>query len=200
MKVHIILLFLIFASATALASIDPQDLTIQRDVTSNSIVIRSTIALEQLSELRLVDPFGNVVFTSSIPAGSFVNKRFSIAPFTAANYELTLADQSGITTVPMRLGATTGNLADFANASRKLYPRVDLRAERTLVVDYNNVSGKRVNISIANEAGKTVFSDQVSGEKTVQRAYKLDQLESGDYQLIVSASDVKRHSTAFALQ
>lgn len=200
MKVHIILLFLFFASATALASIDPQDLTIQRDVTSNTIIIRSTIALEQLSELRLVDHIGNIVFATSIAAGDFINKRFPIAPFTADKYELIFTDQRGKTMVPMHLKASDGNLAQLAKATRQMYPRVTLRAERSLVVDYVNTSGKRVDISIANKDGKTVFSDQVSGETSVQRAYQLDQLACGDYQLIVSARDVKRHSTAFALR
>jgi len=67
---------------------------------------------------------------------------------------------------------------------------MNFHADRTMVVAYDNKSGQRVDIKIANAKGQTVFSDKVSGVEGVRRAYQLDKLQSGDYKLIVSSRDV----------
>lgn len=199
MKLFTTIFVLIFATAPAMASIDPLDLTVQRDVTSGTLIIRSTVSLEQAALVELYDDLDNVLHSDTVLAGDFINKRFHLAGFGRNNLKLVVTDGRGRTTQPIRL-ASTGNLAEVAAASKLLFPRVDLRAERMLVIDYKNKGGRRVDITISNTEGETVFSDSVSGKEDVQRAYRLDQLADGDYQLIFSARDVKNHTTAFALR
>lgn len=201
MKLFTTIFLLVFAAATALASIEPQDLTVQRDVTSGTLIFRSTVAFSHAAAFELTDPFGNVVFTDSVAKGEFVNKRFQEAMFTASAYKVTITDKVGQTTLPLKMNAEE-SLVNAAKVKRYLFPTMNFRSDRTLVVAYANQSGQRVNIKIANEKGETVFTDQVSGTGTegIHRAYQLDKLQSGAYQLIVSSRDVKNHTTAFALR
>lgn len=187
------------STAAALASVNPLDLTAQRDVTSGTLVIRSSIGLEYAASFEVFDDIGNVLYSDSVIAGDFINKRFPAAAFVRNTYNLVITDERGRTTQPLRMN-NRGNILDPADAEVLFFPRVDLREERMLVIGYTNKGGRRVNISIADVNGEVVFSDVVNGKEEVQRAYRLDQLADGDYQLIVSARDVKNHATAFALR
>ncbi|MFT5997931.1 MAG: hypothetical protein ACI81P_000376 [Neolewinella sp.] len=199
MKLITSIFVLLFAVASAQASINPLDLTAQRDVTGGTLVIRSIVGLERAASFEVFDDLDNLLFTDSVGAGDFINKRFTTALFVRNTYKLVITDTRGRTTQLLRM-TTTGNLLDPKDADVLLFPRVDLRAERMLVLDYINKGGRRVNISIADTNGDIVFSDVINGKEEVQRAYRLDQLADGNYQLIVSARDVKNHATAFALR
>lgn len=199
MKLFTTILLLIFASASAVASVDPLDLTVQRDVTNGTLVIRSIVGLERAASFEVYDDLSNLVHTDSVIKGDFINKRFPIAGFVRKTYRVVITDTRGRTTLPLRM-TTSGNILNLKDATVLIFPRVDLRAERMLVIDYTNKGGRRVEISIANNVGDVVFSDVVNGKEEVQRAYQLNQLADGDYQLIVSARDVKNHATAFALR
>ncbi len=199
MKLLTTILALIFATATAVAAINPVDLTIQRDVTSGTIVFRSVIPMEFSAKYLIEDTHGNTVFNGQLNAGDFLNKRFREAGFTSTKYRLVVTDTVGRTTLPFQVN-TTGQLVDFTGADQLYFPRVDLRDERMLVLDYNNKSGQRVDIRIANNDGDTVFSDSVSGTKNVQRAYRLNKLAEGNYQMIVSGRELKDYTLAFALR
>jgi len=188
-----------FATAPAMASVNPLDLTAMRDLTNGTLVIRSIVGLENAASFEIYDDIGNVLFSDSVVAGDFINKRFPAAAFVRNTYKLVITDTRGRTTQPLRMD-TKGNLLDHTTAEVLLFPRVDLRAERMLVIGYTNKGGRRVNISIADRNGDIVFSDVVNGKEEVQRAYRLDQLAVGNYQLIVSARDMKNHATDFALR
>lgn len=198
MKLLTTILTLILATATAMASIDPQDLTVQRDVTSGTVIFRSTIELPAATEVAIADNYGNVIYTDSVRGGNFLNKRFPVSSFSGNSYSLILSDKIGRTTLPLKLDGKRGVVVT-EKIQHVIYPSIDLRSERTLVVDFENKSGRRVDIKIANRKGETVFTDSVNGND-VSRAYRLDELNAGDYQVIVSARDVKNHTTAFALE
>jgi hypothetical protein len=199
MRLVTIIFVLLFATTSVQASVNPLDLTAQRDITSGTLIIRSIVGLERTASIEVFDDLNNLLFADSVVAGDFINRRFSTKSFVRSTYKLVITDTRGRTTQLIRMNVP-GNLLSPEDAEVLLFPRVDLRAERMLVLDYTNKGGRRVNISIANTEGDIVFSDVVNGKEEVQRAYRLDQLADGDYHLIVSARDVKNHATAFALR
>lgn len=198
MKLFLTLLALLTASLAALASPEPQDVTVQRDVTSQTMIVRSTVALSQATAFRIVDAHGTAVYTDSVRAGDYINKRFPLAALPGHRYAIEITDGAGRTVLPFRPRAR-GRIALLTEAKHDVYPHIDLRAERTLVVDCDNATGRRVDIRIKNQAGHTVFTDSVTGVTAVQRAYRLDRLNAGEYQVIVSGRDVADHSMAIAL-
>ncbi|MEM9930080.1 MAG: hypothetical protein AAF840_09700 [Bacteroidota bacterium] len=199
MKLLTTIFIFFLATAAAFASIHPEDLTVQRDVTSGTLVFRSIIPMENTAKVQIVDWFGNAIYSGTLNQGDFLNKRFREAGFKSKSYRLIITDTVGRTTLPFQL-RPSGQLVDLAKADCLAFPQVDIRDERMLVVDYKNKSGKRVDIRIANREGETVFSDSVNGTKNVQRAYQLNQLSEGDYQIIVSARELKDYTLAFALR
>ena len=198
MKLLTSLLLTLLASTTVLASIDPQDLTVQSDPTSQTMIVRTIIPLEQDAALTLTDRNGRVVYKDSVPAGDFINKRFPLKVLNCTEYRLTISDRRGETVQPIR-PQNKERIANPAEASRRSFPSVDLHDERTLVVGYANQTGKRVQIRIDDQKGKTVLTDEVDGT-TVQRSYQLNRLTSGNYRVTINARDVKNYSTAIALR
>jgi|AntRauTorckE5430_2_1112549.scaffolds.fasta_scaffold00003_29 hypothetical protein len=200
MKLFATFFLLIFATASAIASIEPQDLTIQQDITSSTIIIRSTVALPLAAAFEITDALGNLVYTASLAKGDFVNKRFKSVMFSDRAYTIDITDQAGKTTLSLKMNSQSA-IDNTIKVKHVVYPTMNFRSGRTLILAYENLSKQRVNIKIANDRGETVFMDQVSsGTEEVHRAYQLDQLQSGAYQLIVSSRDVKNHTTAFALR
>jgi len=195
MKLLLTITGLLLATASLLASVDPRDLTVQHDVTSATVIFRSTIPLPENSEVAIANRYGTAIYSDSVAAGNYLNKRFPVSSFNENNYSLVLTDKTGRTIMPLRFNSDKG-LVVTDRVKQIVFPSIDLRSERTLVVDYQNQTGRRVNIKIANLEGETLFSDSVNGNDIV-RAYQLDRLNAGNYQVIVSTRDIKNHTMAF---
>ncbi|MEL7159786.1 MAG: hypothetical protein AAFN92_03435 [Bacteroidota bacterium] len=196
---NVLLTFLtaLFATATAMASIDPYDLIVRADVTNGSFVVRTTTTVPATATIEILTAAGTTVYNGTLPAGHYLNKRFPLASLQLGTYKLVFTDSLGQTVQPLLV--TKKNIRqDPTKARRQLFPRVKLQDDRLLVVRYRSNTDHRVNIEVANRAGQTVFADRVDGP-AIKRAYQLDKLAAGDYYVTVSSRNVKRHTTAIAL-
>ena len=180
------------------ASIEPYDLVVLEDPTNNTIVFRSTVPVDENTEMIILDPQGQYAFRQDLAANHFINKRFSREAMPNGNYTLLLQNAYGKTEVPVEI-SPKGVFADIVGATMVAFPMVQLRDQRMLVVKYNNVSGKRVNVRLTNASGQEVFSEKVAGP-TIRRSYQLNQLAAGDYVVTVSSRNVKNYTAAIALE
>ena len=179
------------------ASVDPYDVVVVEDPTNATVLFRTTVALPYATDLRLLDDGERVIYQQTVAAGAFVNLRLRRNGIPVGNYTLVFTDEKGKTECPFAI-VRNALAYDFREARQTIYPRVDLRDERLLVVNYDNDSGKRVNVRLTNEAGREVFSDKVAGE-SIRRSYQLNELAAGTYTVTVSSTDVKNYTAAIAL-
>lgn len=180
------------------ASIDPYDLVVLEDQTNNTIVFRTTIPVNESTEMAILDLHGQYAFRQQLSAKEFLNKRFSRSGIPNGRYTLLFQDSNGKTEIPFEV---TSNevFADIVGATQVAFPLVQLRQARILVVNYQNESGKRVDVRLTNAQGREVFSEKVEGP-TIRRAYQLDQLAAGEYTVTVSSRTFKNYTAAIALE
>lgn len=196
-KLLFALLLLATNSVGLFASVNPYDIIVRVDVSSETFVIRATVPMTAETKIDLLNENGIGLYNGTIAADHYLNKRFPLASLSDGKYQLVLSDSYGRTVQPLvvRKGLIE---QDVSLAEHLLYPRVDLREERLMVVNYTNKAGSRMNISLADDSGQTVFEDQVKGE-VIKRAYQLDKLEAGAYYVTFSSRDVRKHIVAIAL-
>ncbi|MEM1221004.1 MAG: hypothetical protein AAGH79_18930 [Bacteroidota bacterium] len=196
-KLLFALLLLVTNSIGLSASVNPHDLIVRVDVSSATFVVRSTIPMNAETKIELLNADGLGLYNGTIAEKHYLNKRFPLASIADGEYQLILSDLRGKTIQPLvvKKGVIT---QDLALAKQQFFPRVDLQDNRLMVVRYNNKEGNRINISVANGSGETVFQDQVKGED-IKRAYQLDKLEAGAYYVTFSSRTVRKHTVAIAL-
>lgn len=196
-KLLFALLLLVTNSIGLSASVNPYDLIVRVDVSSGTFVIRASTPMVADTKIDLMNDNGIGLYNGTIAANHYLNKRFPLASLADGKYQLILTDSIGKTVQP--LVVSKGQvIQDLALAKRQLFPRINLREERLLVVNYTNIEGSRMNISLTDDAGKTIFEDQAKGE-VIKRAYQLDKLEAGAYYVTFSSKTVRKHTVAFAL-
>ena len=198
MKVLTTLMVLLLTNLWLSAAIDPYDLVVMEDPTSNTIVFRSTVPLNETTEMVILDFQGRPTFQQQLVAKSYLNKRFSRNGLPDGLYTLVFQDSSGKTEVPLEI-SDNKVFADIVGATMVAYPLIQLRNQRMLVVNYKNESGKRVNVRLINASGQEVFSEKVEGS-TIRRSYQLDQLDPGEYTVSLSSRSMKNYTAAIALE
>ena len=198
MKVLTTLMVLLLTNLWLSAAIDPYDLVVMEDPTSNTIVFRSTVPLNETTEMVILDFQGRPTFQQQLVAKSYLNKRFSRNGLPDGLYTLVFQDSSGKTEVPLEI-SDNKVFADIVGATMVAYPLIQLRNQRMLVVNYKNESGKRVNVRLINASGQEVFSEKVEGS-TIRRSYQLDQLDPGEYTVLLSSRSMKNYTAAIALE
>lgn len=198
MKTLSTILTLLFTVSGLCASVDPYDVIVMEDRTNETIIIRTTVPFLLDAEIQVLDANDFVIYTRSFLAGSFVNKRMLRSDFLNGNYTLVFADEQGRTEIPFNL-SRKGMSYDAGKGRLLAFPRVDMRNERLLTVNYTNESGKRVYVRLTNEEGHQVFNEQLEGEG-IRRSYQLDQLEAGNYTVTVTSRSVMNYTAAIALQ
>lgn len=199
MKYLSTLLTVLLAVAGLSASIDPLDVVIMSDPTSNTVIVRSAVPVSRPTTLELFDQRGNTLYNTKITEGDFFSKRFQAEYLPTGKYVLILTDERSRTTLPFQ---SNQGLVAFSplDGLRTVFPRVDLQENRTLVVNYPAVSGQTLVVKLSGLDGNIVFTDSVSPESTIRKAYQLDNLSAGDYTLSVADRKHEIQSTAITLR
>ncbi|PHK98492.1 hypothetical protein CGL56_08415 [Neolewinella marina] len=130
---------------------------------------------------------------AELTAGSYLNTRFQLSALPVGEYKIVVTDALGKTIQPIVVNQT-GIQADPALATRAFFPRVKLQ-EDLLTINYLNSQGSKVNISLSDQVGNELISDQLPAAKTVQRAYNLEKLPAGHYYVTVSAPEISAYTT-----
>lgn len=188
---------LFFLTLQLTASVNPIDLVILDDPTSRTLILRTTTEVEQQTKIRLSDADGLTLYTTRLDSGDYLNVRLKLAALPAGTYTLDVSDEQGRTVQPIDITGQ-GVIADPALATRTFFPRVDLR-DKLLTINYLNPAGKQVDIRLEDRQGNKVIFDRLPGENTVQRAYSLKNLPSGDYFVTVSTTGTPTYTTSLQL-
>ncbi|OAV44925.1 hypothetical protein [Lewinella sp. 4G2] len=199
MKVTLTIFLAFFSFCSLFASIDPIDVEILTDPTSETTVFRSTIPVERAALLTVADDWGNEIFRCHVKANDFFSKRFAAADLPSGKYIFTFADERGRTVLPFT--AKRGRVShETADARRMLYPNVDLTDDKLLVVNYPAYSGKPVAVELKNDTGNAVFREVLPTDQATKKSYALDKLAAGSYTLTVNQRSTRIHSTAITLR
>lgn len=197
---YISVLFTVFLALTQLqASVDPIDVVIMTDPTSNTVVIRSTIPLSRTTRMDLMDDRGNIVYNAELTEGTFFSKRFPAKYLPTGRYLLQLTDERGRTSMPFHINK--GRVFyQPQKAAQAFFPNANLKEERMLVVTYPASVGKPYEVALINGDGQTVFSDRSNSSERVRKSYLLDELSAGTYTIAIRANQDRLTSRAITLK
>ena len=195
------LLTLVLGSASLAASIDPVDVVVVADPTSKTVVIRSAMAVPHATKITLLSQRGDQLYTADVAAGAYVSLRFPVTALPAAKYVLHFTDDIGRTTLPFATDANQLVKYSFAEGLRTIFPRVDVKEARTLVLSYPATEqSKAYRMTLRSADGKTVFSDRVDATASVRKTIQLESLHAGIYTVAFAANNKRLHSTAIELR
>ena len=186
-------------SAGLRASVDPYDVVMATDPTSNTSVIRSTIPMELPATMELVSPRGVGYYQSEVAEGAFLSIRFPAKFLPTGKYILRISTERGRTSLPFEYRKRTIAYSPTEGV-RTMYPGVDLRGHRQLIVSYPANEGAELQVALLNPAGQEVFADSNGASIASRKAYRLDNLSAGTYTLTIATDDKRLHSRELQLE
>ncbi len=199
MKIVLNLFCLLVFSSVATASVDPFDIVVLADQSTQSVVFRTTVAFDRTTDFEIYSHSGDLIFQEELAPGTFLAKRFKQDNFGPGKYTVILADELGRTELPVTM--SSNNIATDRNqALRTQFPVVDLKSSGVLVVNCRNKPCRRISLRLTDTAGEEIFSEEVDGKATVRRSYQLNQLAAGDYLVTISSKDVQNYTAAITLR
>ena len=199
MKTIAILLLVLSVSASCLASIDPIDVVMLTDPTSNTSVIRSTTPVSQATHLALADQWGTEIHNAEVAAGDFFSLRFAAGTLPKGSYVLLISDTRGRTRLPFEYHLSFITY-DPNEGTRTVYPRFTLRDDRQLIVSYSANSESDLRVVLTDANGDAVFQDEHGQAARARKAFQLNQLSAGVYTLTVADNGHHLHSQELRLE
>lgn len=190
---------LLSTALAATVSIDPIDLIIKTDPTSQTVIVRTTTAVSMVTRVELIDARNNVLHDTDLDSGEYLNVRFHLSAVAIGEYTLVVSDRRGQTRQPVTV-SQRGVYANTDKAIREFYPRIQLSEDKLLTVNYLNTAGKKVAIRLNDANGHDVLTERVRTNEPVQRAYQLDKLPHGEYLVTVSSPATKSYTTSISLE
>ncbi len=199
MKIVLNLFCLLVFSSVATASVDPLDIVVLADQSTQSVVFRTTIAFDRTTDFEIYSYSGDLLFQEELAPGTFLAKRFRQDNFGPGKYTVILADELGRTELPITI--SSNNISTNRDlALRTQFPVVDLNSSGVLVVNCRNKPCRRISLRLTDHAGEEIFSEEVDGKAGVRRSYQLNQLAAGDYLVTISSKDVQNYTAAITLR
>ena len=189
---------LVLTVAALSASINPSDLSVAVGSDGTTLIITSTVVVKMNSKVRITDVNGLTLHTAEHKSGSAINTRLQLSALPKGTYSLSFTDAAGNIVQPICL-TERGIVVDQTLAVQTYYPHVDLD-DKLLTINYLNIPGKRVEISLSDDKGNEFVTDRLAASTTVQRAYSLENLPQGNYYVTVTSPGVRNHITSLRLE
>ena len=199
MRLFTVFIAILCLSTSVRASINPYDVVMATDPTSRTSVIRSTVPMGLDTKLELVTPRGVRYYDREITEGEFITLRFPANYLPTGKYVLRIFTERGRTSLPFEYRKRAIGYTP-AEGLQTIYPGVDLRDDRRLIVSYPANEGSPLRVTLLNYAGEAVFTDRDNAGAATRKAYQLDNLSAGVYTLTIATEDMRLHSHELQLK
>ena len=136
--------------------------------------------------VRIKNNHGRNLFVDKIKDNNITGKRYNLKNLIDGKYTLTISNKSNSMEMPFiieneAVSVTKKERNTFYNPSVTLNDRI---------LEFHMLAlNKKIDISILDSKGKTVFKEKVANEGDISKVYDLSKFESGRYTLITAQDD-----------
>lgn len=149
------------------------------------MVLKMDAPLRVATKLEITDSRGVVIYSDNLPAKATLARQFKLEQFATGNYELVITDELFETIYSFKVTAN-GIKIDTSDVRQTAFPVLSIQ-ENTATLNYLNNEKLAVQVKIIDEAGSTIYTDEIRTRGVVMRTYDLSNLKESDYHMVVTA-------------
>jgi hypothetical protein len=160
------------------------------------ITLRVGSAQSDLTNIRLKNQFGQVVYSETVENVNGILKNFDLRHLESGRYKIELENALNIEVLPITITWDSVRVAhDQFTTIHK--PFFNIKENGRVDFNFLNLNANTTSIVITNEKGNVIYKENLGNSSDIEKRYDLSSLEKGKYQFIVQNGDRNfKHSIA----
>ncbi|SMG21862.1 protein of unknown function [Marivirga sericea] len=152
------------------------------------ITLRVGSAQSEVTNIRLKNQFGQVVYSETVENVNGILKNFDLKHLESGHYKIELENALNIEVMPITITWDSVRVAhdQFTTVHK---PFISLKENGTVDFNFLNLSTKSTSVMITNEKGNVIYKEDLGTSSDIEKRYDLSSLEKGTYQMIVQSGD-----------
>ncbi|WP_296621534.1 DUF3244 domain-containing protein [Marivirga sp.] len=148
------------------------------------ITLRVGSAQSDLTNIRLKNQFGQVVYSETVENVNGILKNFDLRHLESGRYKIELENALNIEVLPITI--TWDSIAVAHDQFTTIHkPFINLKENGTVDFNFLNLNANPTSIIITNEKGNVIYKENLGNSSDIEKRYDISSLERGNYQFIV---------------
>ncbi|WP_375580078.1 DUF3244 domain-containing protein [Marivirga tractuosa] len=160
------------------------------------ITLRVGSAQSDMTNIRLKNQFGQVVYSETVENVNGILKNFDLRHLESGQYKIELENALNIEVLPITITWDSVRVANdqFTTIHK---PFINLKENGTVDFNYLNLNAASTSVLITNDKGNVIYKEDLGSNSDIEKRYDISSLEKGNYQFIVQSGDRNfKHSIA----
>jgi hypothetical protein len=160
------------------------------------ITLRVGSAQSEVTNIRLKNQFGQVVYSETVENVNGILKNFDLKHLESGHYKIELENTLNIEVLPITITWDSVKVAhdQFTTVHK---PFINLKENGTVDFNYLNLNANATSVMITNDKGNVIYKEDLGNGSDIEKRYDISSLEKGSYQFIVHSGDRNfKHSIA----
>jgi len=160
------------------------------------ITLRVGSAESDLTNIRIKNQFGEVLYTETIENVNGILKNFDLKHLKSGHYKIELENALNIEVLPISVTYDSVIVSESQfNTVHK--PFVKLKANGIVDFNYLNLNSSKTSVLITNSKGNVIYKEDLGNQSGIEKRFDISSLDKGEYQIMVQSGDRNfKHSIA----
>ncbi len=160
------------------------------------ITLRVGSAESDLTNIRIKNQFGEVLYTETVENVNGILKSFDLRHLKSGHYSIELENALNIEVLP--ISVTYDSVIVSENQFNTVHkPFIKLKENGIVDFNYLNLNSNKTSVLITNSKGNVIFKQDLGSQSGIEKRFDISSLDKGEYQIMVQSGDRNfKHSIA----
>jgi len=152
------------------------------------ITLRVGSAESDLTNIRLKNQFGEVIYTETVENVNGILKNFDLKNLKSGYYKIELENALNIEVLPITITWDSVKIShdQFTTVHK---PFINLKDNGTVDFNFLNLNSTSTSVMIINDTGNVLYKEDLGSSSDIEKRYDISSLDKGNYQFIVQSGD-----------
>lgn len=160
------------------------------------ITLRVGSAESDLTNIRIKNQFGEVLYTETVENVNGILKNFDLRHLESGHYKIELENALNIEVLPISI--TYDSVIVSENQFSTIHkPYIKLKENGVVDFNYLNLNSNKTSVLITNSKGNVIYKEDLGSQSGIEKRFDISSLDKGEYQIMVHSGDRNfKHSIA----
>ncbi|MGM0581021.1 MAG: DUF3244 domain-containing protein [Bacteroidota bacterium] len=152
------------------------------------ITLRVGSAESDLTNIRIKNQFGQVLYTETVENVNGILKNFDLRHLESGRYSIELENALNIEVLPISI--TWDSVKVVENQFNTIHkPYVKLKENGIVDFNYLNLNSNKTSVLITNSKGNVIYKEDLGSQSGIEKRFDISSLDKGEYQIMVHSGD-----------
>lgn len=152
------------------------------------ITLRVGSAESDLTNIRIKNQFGQVLYTETVENVNGILKNFDLRHLESGRYNIELENSFNIEVLPITISFDSVTVSENQfNTIHK--PFVRLKENGIVDFNYLNLNSNKTSVLITDSKGNMIYKEDLGSKSGIEKRFDISSLDKGEYQIVVQSGD-----------